>query len=352
MAVEIDFNTINIKKTQNYNADYIRHIVQQETISFLQDYEHSINESDFSRLFTYHVEKTRKELLERIVVYYKKAEQKSKKLTIEHLLQQILDSITEKNKDNWLKMHCISMLKAFDLLVKKINNTIKDIPENDLFKSPFISANTMHLRKLIIDAEEFLMWLEEYKGGTPKKKISFCRAVKGFDSNWFAALLFNGIVDTSNFAFFVSLAFLLRDSLELRVRNALGIINISRLDGTLAKITNGDFVDFLFENENIVVPNLNKALIKKIFEWCNYHIHRGIVLYEWQLVLSYEYIQDFFKPGKASSQMSIFGSVQMTEDYYKNQLKNDLKKFLVDKNPDNEEIKITLLDKPEALLMQ
>ena len=100
MAVEIDFNTINIKKTQNYNADYIRHIVQQETISFLQDYEHFINESDFSRLFTYHVEKTRKELLERIVVYYKKAEQKSKELTIEHLLQQILDSITEKNKDN------------------------------------------------------------------------------------------------------------------------------------------------------------------------------------------------------------------------------------------------------------
>ena len=76
------------------------------------------------------------------------------------------------------------------------------------------------------------------------------------------------------------------------------------------------------------------------------------MLYEWQLVLSYEYIQDFFKSGKTSSQMSIFGSVQMTEDYYKNQLKNDLKKFLVDKNPDNEEIKIILLDKPEALLMQ
>lgn len=350
MSVEIDFTTLKVKNPQNFNTAYKMRVIQQETITFLQEYEHLIYEKDFSRLFTYHVEKTRNELLDRIVAYYKKAEQKSKDLSNEHLLQQILEPVTEKNKENWLKLHCISILKSFDLLVKKINDAIKDIPEAELFKNEFISSNTIHLRKLIIDAEEFLMCLESYKGNTPKKILSFGRGVNGFDSNWFAGLLFNGIVDTSNFAFFVNLAFLLRDSLELRVRNALGIIDIAKADGTPAKIANGDFVDFIFENENIKIPKLNKALIKKIFEWCNFHIHRGIVLYEWQLVLSYEYVQPLFQRGETSTQMSIYGSVQMSKEYYKNQLASDLEKFLVEKNPDNEGIKVKIMDKPEALL--
>lgn len=144
---------------------------------------------------------------------------------------------------------------------------------------------------------------------------------------------------------------MLRDSLELRIRNALGIIDISKVDGTPAKISNGDFVDFLFENKNISVSKLNKTLIKKIFEWCNYHIHRGNVLYEWQLVLSYEYVQPLFKPGETSTQMSIYGSIQMTEDYYTNRLSNELEAFLINKNSENEGIKITLRNKPEALLV-
>lgn len=202
MAEDIDFSTINLKYPKNYSGYYIMHVVQQETISFLQEYEQLIYEKDFSRLFIYHVDKTREELLERIVVYYKNAEQDSRSLTIEHLLQQILTPFTEKNKENLLKLHCISILKTFDLLVNKIKNYIKNTPENNLFNSEFIYANNMHLRKLIIDANEFLMYLEKYYGGIPKKQIGFNRWVNGFDSNWFAGLLFNGIVDTSNIAFF------------------------------------------------------------------------------------------------------------------------------------------------------
>lgn len=325
--------------------------MQQETIVFLQEYEQQIYEKDFSRIFNYHVDKTRKEFLERIVVYYKNAEQDSWSLTIEHLLQQILTPFTKKNKENLLKLHCISILKTFDLLVNKIKNCINNTTESNLFNNEFIYTNNMHLRKLVIDANEFLMFLEKNYGDIPKKQIGFNRGVNGFDSNWFAGLLFNGIVDTSNFAFFINLVFLLRDSIELRIRNALGIINITKEDGKPAKISNSDFLDFLFKNKDIIVPKLNKALIKKIFEWCNYHIHKSNVLYEWQLVLSYEYVKPLFQKKETSTQISLFGSIEMTKDYYTSRLSNKLEAFLINKNLENQGIKITLMDKPEALLV-
>lgn len=350
---EIDFSAIKLKSADNFDPIYKLHIVMNETITFLQEYEHLIYEEDFPRLFAHHVEKTHKEILNRISVYYSDAAQKSKSLGIEHLLQQILiENVSESARKSWLKHQCFSLLRAFNILVSKINDAIRDIPVAELFRNDFISTNAMHLRKLIIDSEEFLMGLESYKGATPKRQIGFNRGVKGFDSNWFAELLFNGIVDSSNFAFFVNLAFLLRDSIELRVRNGLGIREISMPDGKPAKIANDDFVDFLFNNENIIIPKLNKALIKKAFDWCNFHIHRGVVLYEWQLVLCYEYVRPLFAPGETDSQLSLYGAVQMNELYYRTKLANDLEQFLIEKSPKNTGVQVTLLDSPEAMLIK
>lgn len=143
----------------------------------------------------------------------------------------------------------------------------------------------------------------------------------------------------------------MRDSIELRIRKALGISQII-LNNKPAKISNDDFVDFIFGNENITLPKIDKGLVKKIFDWCNFHIHKGIVLYEWQLVLIYEYMQPLFASGETATQMHISGAVQMKEEYYKNSLAADLKTFIVEKNPKNAGVKVSLLQSPEAMLIK
>lgn len=267
-------------------------------------------------------------------------------------MQQILcENVKKDNMQNWFKYQCCALLYAYDEIVDKINNAIENTAEENLFKSELISANTQHLRKLVIDAEEFLMYLEASNNDTPKRQIGYNRSVKGFDSLWYANLLFNGIVDYSNNACFINLAFLMRDSIELRIRKALGISQIL-LNDKSAKIANDDFVDFIFDNDNIKLPNINKAIVKKIFDWCNFHIHKGIVLYEWQLVLIYEYMQPLFASGETSTQLHISGAVQMNESYYKNSLASELETFLTQKNPKNIGIKVFLDMDPEALLIK
>ena len=100
---EICFDTILLKEAKNFDSYYKKHIIMYETISFLQEYDNLIFEKDFPSLFRYHMKKNRNELLVRINTYYKNVE---KKLSKEHLLQQILDPMSEKNKDSWLKLNC------------------------------------------------------------------------------------------------------------------------------------------------------------------------------------------------------------------------------------------------------
>ena len=93
-------------------------------------------------------------------------------------------------------------------------------------------------------------------------------------------------------------------------------------------------------------------MIQKIFKWSNFHIHKGFVLYEWQLVLSYDYVQPLFKGVKNSQQINLYGAIKIQEQYYKNQLANDLENYLFAKDSKNKGIKVILMDKPEAMLIK
>ena len=75
----------------------------------------------------------------------------------------------------------------------------------------------------------------------------------------------------------------------------------------------------------------------------------GIILYEWQYLLIYEYLIPLFSAGKTETQWNLSGAISMKKEYYKNDLVNDLKKYLsgLKIKADN----IVLKNKPEAMLI-
>ncbi|WP_288188399.1 hypothetical protein [uncultured Treponema sp.] len=73
---EIDYSEIKLKEAPNFAPVYKKMVVESDTMTFLQDYSSLIYENDFPKLFRYHAEKQRTEILSRVCVYYKDIEKK------------------------------------------------------------------------------------------------------------------------------------------------------------------------------------------------------------------------------------------------------------------------------------
>ncbi|CRF35340.1 hypothetical protein BRSU_2589 [Brachyspira suanatina] len=151
--------------------------------------------------------------------------------------------------------------------------------------------------------------------------------------------------------------FLIRQSIELKLKNILGIDYIINSDnGKLIKIPGDKLLNFVFNNENIKVPNtLEIEIIKKIHNWTQIFIHGGFVINIWQIHIAHIVLNDFFSPNTYSDTekkiFSIYGSVKMSKDYYNNQLETELINYLKkDPNITNQNIKIIKLKDPEAII--
>lgn len=124
-------------------------------------------------------------------------------------------------------------------------------------------------------------------------------------------------------------AFLLRQAIELRIKNGLGIYVIFDKSGSPAKITPDTFVEFIYSNDKITIP-VKKSILKKIHGWTNYYIHGGMLPELWKIELAQELLTDLFNGGeKKGVGMSLFGSIQIDINYFENQLYDDIANFII-----------------------
>jgi SEC-C motif-containing protein len=135
-------------------------------------------------------------------------------------------------------------------------------------------------------------------------------------------------------------AFLIRQAIELRVKNGLGIHDIF-IGSNHQRITADKFIDFINNNVKIKFP-IKISILKKIHAWTNHYIHRGILLQVWKMDLAYELLKPLFQ----GNRYNVYGSVEINSDYYNKELENEIKKFLFG------EITIVKRRNPEAQLVK
>lgn len=344
----MNFSKIKYKGLNNYQPDYCEYLALRASWEFFREYKNIVYEESFLDLFSYHEKEYKKEILSRIKNVDKKFIVKS--IKIDNLLPEILQ---DKIKNNDLNNYFKASLQVFFYSYKKLINVIYEIIEktslDKLYSCTELECNMHHLSKLVIDSLDLLQNYESYNNIKPYRTIGYNRSVQSYELFWYTNGITNGFIDYTNNAYFLNLAFLLRDSIEVRLKNALGIHEIYS-DNQWIRITSNIFIDFICDNNNINLPSpITKHLLKKIFTWCNYHIHMGIILYEWQYLLIYEYLIPLFSAGKTETQWNLSGAISMKKEYYKNDLVNDLKKYLsgLKIKADN----IVLKNKPEAMLI-
>ncbi len=149
--------------------------------------------------------------------------------------------------------------------------------------------------------------------------------------------------------------FLIRQAIELRIKNAIGVVYVSDLQGDILKITPDFFIDFVFDRKEIRFLAVSKSVIKKIHSWSNYFVHAGFFMPVWQVWFAQRVIRPMFEAGqKQGAGWSIYGAVEIDKAYYQSALDDDIKAYICQRTPKRglqlTDITIEKI-RPEALLV-
>jgi hypothetical protein len=246
-----------------------------------------------------------------------------KDYTNEHLAEQLF-SYTEFNKQQ-----CKYHIYALSKYIKELYEELKVTKNNSNFcDSDFVKGKLALLKDLIWDGFELIGLCEE-EFLERSATIGFGRR-RLFSSNeiFYSSIALIRRHFTYNDITYSSLAvFQIRQAIETKVLNSLGVALIVDEHGEPAKFKLEILIDFIDKSDKILFP-VKKSLLLKITKWTNYYIHRGIMNYHWLIMLAHEVLIPLFKSGKGKKIYSIYGAVKIDEAYFKNNLEKDLLEHL------------------------
>jgi len=164
--------------------------------------------------------------------------------------------------------------------------------------------------------------------------------------------------------------FLIRQSIELRLKNALGILNILDSEQHPIKIKSDFFVNFIKENISYFEFPIEFSILNKIFKWTNLYIHTGIFNYIWLIDWAHLLLNPLFKPYRDVNSINdvlqgrfkekgnitvfnIFGSIKIKKDFFNNLMIPKLREVILKNNKSYSEDDIFVItqSKPEVMLV-
>lgn len=249
-----------------------------------------------------------------------------------HIGEVIFEYFHKKNqKDTYIKCAWQCILSS---LVDFLEDT-KRIYDKGNPDSQFVCSHFEYFWDFVFDIILFIDHAERsldenHRGyGFGKRQIATSKEI--FE-NSVDHLLHRLHIDTfSSFVRQSTSAFLLRQAIELRVKNALGINIILDKNDLPLKLTGDFFIDFIFNNDKIVLP-IEKSLLVKIHKWTNYYIHAGWIPEVWKLNYAQKILLPlYYSDGNIKKGWSLHGAIKIDKEYYEKKMDNDIKEYIIQK---------------------
>ena len=267
----------------------------------------------------------------------------TKNYTLEHIAEQIFsESSFDKNR---CKMHILAIEFSINELLKELEKIFEQDNNISIYEH-FIKGKLALLRDIILDINELIWKCKEVFLEEPQTRKSGRRRL--FDSR--EVFLSSKNLLRRHFYYddisFSSISvFLIRQSIELKILNCLGIYKIVDKNNIAQKFKIEKIIEFIEQSNKIDFP-IKKSLLLKITKWTNAYIHRGIMHYHWQIVLAHNVLLPLFKMGEGKTMISLDGAVKIDKNYFESSLHNDLLKYL---GFDLNEVEIKIM-KAEAIV--
>lgn len=318
-------------------------------IVFLYIYycDYNIPEAEFFYNFDRLYNKSLNEIKQRIEIIYNNFQP----YKIDHFSNQIFeielkikntdtDKEIKQKLDNYYKIQFSGMLYVFEDIYNEINNYRS---KNNFYKYENFHGLLRYCKYLYINIDMILHDVESKKNIISPQQIVCDNRIKGKDSFENSKRLKMDLASYYELSSFNASVFLIRQSIELKIKNALGIDYILNDQLLMEKIPGDIFIDFIYNNDKIDFPNIQKSILIKIHKWTNYFIHGGFIVYIWQIHIAHKLLEELFKDD----------AIRIEKQYYDNQLKSALETYIksnCNRNNNLNKMQIIQLLKPEAIL--
>lgn len=257
------------------------------------------------------------------------------------------DKEIKQKLDNYYKIQFSGMLYVFEDIYNEIS---KYKIENNFYKYENFHGFLRYYKYLYINIDMILNDIERRNKNihnqqpTKNDNIIECdNRIKGKYSFESSKRLKMDLGSYYELYSFNASVFLIRQSIELKIKNALGIDYILNDQLLMEKIPGDIFIEFVYNNDKIDFPNIQKSILRKIHKWTNYFIHGGFIVYIWQIHIAHKLLEELFKDD----------AIRIEKRYYDNQLKSDLETYIksnCNSNNNLNKMQIIPLSKPEAML--
>lgn len=162
--------------------------------------------------------------------------------------------------------------------------------------------------------------------------------------------------------------FLIRQSIELKIKNSIGLNRVVDSNGNPIKFKHDIIIDFIKEYENYFEFPVKFSILNKIYNWTNYYIHNGIFDYYWLIDWSHIILNPLFAPFRNETVLdqlkkgsikikekteafNVFGAIKIQRDFYKLDLTNKLIDYISNNtNYSSDDIELIFDSKIEAML--
>lgn len=228
---------------------------------------------------------------------YKKWFPRTKDYTDKHIGGQIFKkSVMTKDLKSYYKYEMYACLRSID----RINQQIVDLFKKDEFKALPLYIKLM--RELVIEGIEYLNYVSIVTEGKTRNYGMFKRGIVNskelFDS---AFMLFYSDFNLNRFGGFAlapSSVMVLRQAIELRLRNAFGIYFILEQNGSPVKIPQKFFFSFIKVHAASVELPVDLSIIENIFDWTQTFVHGGIMKQTWEVEWAFYLLKPLFDGAK------------------------------------------------------
>lgn len=247
--------------------------------------------------------------------YIKKNQSDNYNYSIPVVFRESLTFNTDSEFNAYVKCQLSIAFNWFHFLVAEINQDIKRLTNTRLIMFG------EYIRDFLFDITPFIEHIEQKKNPC----FQFLNGDKSYNQHtvfiykdsrsayWNSCNKYRAVSHRGNLS---ASCYFLRQSLEVKFRRILGLIDITDNNHNSAKIRHDFFPEFIknniehFELNQIAIPNLTK-----IYKWTNSTIHTSAMPYIWEQWFALNYCDNFFfpeplKPGKG---WSIHSSVIITK---------------------------------------
>lgn len=235
-----------------------------------------------------------------------------------------------KNIDRWFFAQCISCIK----LINKLIDNNDDFYKNHILDGFFTKDDILRLSQEIIYDISMLNYLSGNRIGINDKvcinRANYISSEQFFLNAKFAVFSKKAIVSsTSRDMFYSLIPTLIRQAIETKIKNSLGIESIEPR-GTIISISN--YIKFIKNNKELFCFPVSMDSLSVINKWTNTFIHTGVTSYIWQSMEAIDIIEPMFTSYDENKRFNLNGFYYHNEGVTLNKVEEEINKYFLKKS--------------------